>query len=152
MGVEKLFLSGFEAVENMSFLENLPALRYLRIDWCGDASLQRLSGLSNLSSLHIFDLPRAAGSLSSLEGIEGLGKCLKSLWLHHCMSLHSLSGIEGLTALEHLELICCGVTSLQPLAGLVAPGLERIYIRHCGGLEKKPLVLPPHIAAVVSIK
>ena len=42
------------------------------------------------------------------------------------MSLQSLSGIEGLAALEDLELGFCGVTSLQLLANLVAPGIKRI--------------------------
>ena len=150
-GVETLYLSSLEAVENMAGLENLSSLRNGRIDWHGDASLQRLSSLNYLSSLQIFDRPRDTGSLSCLEGIEGVGKCLKVLELHDCMSLHSLSGIEGLTTLEDLKLICCGVTNLQPLAGMAAPGLKRVYIWYSRGLKEKPLVLPPHIEAVLSI-
>ena len=152
-GLEDLSLIDLRAVENMAGLENLSFLRSLRILWCGDASLHRLSMLSKLSTLCIFGGPaQGYGSLSCLEGIEGLGKCLKSLQLRHCMSLHSLSGIEGLTALEDLEVESCGVTSLQPLAGLVAPGLRKIVVVDCSGVKEGQLVLPPHTAAVVSIR
>ena len=151
-GVEDLSLSGLRAVENMAGLENLSSLRDLRTDWCGDASLQRLSGLSNLSRLKISGAPgEGSVSLSCLEGIEGLGNCLKSLELSFCTSLCSLSGIEGLSALEHLILEHCGVTSLQPLAGLVAPGLKSILIQGYSGVQGEHLDFPPHIAAVVSI-
>ena len=93
-----------------------------------------------------------SGSLSSLEGIEGLGNCLKSLGLEFCMSLRSLSGIEGLTAIENLELYRCGVTSLQPVKALVTPGLKRVLITSCSeiAVEEKQLGLP-HIAATAVV-
>ena len=154
-GLEDLVLTDLDSVEAMAGLENLSSLRDLSISWCGDASLQRLSGLSNLSSLRILDegawTSQSTGSLSSLEGIEGLGNCLKSLQLHFCRSLRSLSGIQGLTAIEDIYLNSCGVTSLHALAGLVAPGLKEIYITGSSGLEEEHLGLPPEIAAFVSI-
>ena len=152
-GVEDVSLTGFDAVESMAGLESLSCLRSLETDWSGDASFQRLSGLSGLSSLIIRDctLSQGTGSLLCLGGIEGLGNCLKELELKDCSSLRSLSGIEALTALESLFLYGCGITSLQPLANLAAPGFKRIWISDCSAVEDRRLVLPPSIAAVVSI-
>ena len=54
-GVEHLFLIGFKALDNMAGLESLSSLRSFRIDWCGDPSLQRLSGLGSLTRLEIWE-------------------------------------------------------------------------------------------------
>ena len=138
-GVETLSLSG-ATLEDMAGLETLSYLRDLSIGWCGDVSLQRLSGLSNLSALEIRH-EGPGSSLSSLQGIKGLGNCLKSLWLDSCLSLRSLSGIEALTSLEEVLVWGCGVTSLEPIKDLAAARLESIGIRNCGALEGQRSVL-----------
>ena len=147
--------TGIAAIRKMAGLESLSSLQDLNMYWHGDASLRRLSGLSSLSCLRICDMgaSRSSYSLARLKGIQGFSNCLKSLTLIRCMALRSLSGIESLTGLQNLGFESCGVTSLQPLLGLLAPGLKSVRILWCPKIpvEEKQLVFP-HIAATAVVE
>jgi hypothetical protein len=89
--------------------------------------------LSNIDNLIVSACP-----VTSLEGLNGMS--LQFLRLRYCSSLSGLSGIPHLSALKSLELIQCGVTSLQPLSQL-GEGLEELRVIRCSGVQEKVLEL-----------
>jgi Leucine-rich repeat (LRR) protein len=111
-----------ESMEKLSFLH------------CGVSSLQPLRSLSSIKELII-----TRCSITSLEGLYSMS--LQSLRMQHCSSLTQLSGVEHLPALESLEVIHCGVTSLQPLC-LLGEGLQKLSVYGCKGVQEEVLVLP----------
>ena len=97
------------------------------------SSLQPLSALQKLEELSLYGYALTATSLAGLAGLSSL----KNLVLSHCKELVSLEGtstaltyldisfvpfltglcaLRSLVQLQHLELKCCGVTSLTQLA------------------------------------
>ena len=97
------------------------------------SSLQPLSTLQELEELRLYGYALTATSLVGLAGLSSL----KDLRLSHCKELVSLEGIStaltrlsisfapvldglrglsSLVQLQHLELKCCGLTSLKQLA------------------------------------
>ena len=98
-----------------SSLQPLRSMRYLEelslIKCCDATSLQGLSGLSRLRTLSIKDGPL----LTSLAGVS-MG--LTSLHLDTVPGASNMAGVEALGQLQQLDIRLCGLTSLQPLAGL----------------------------------
>ena len=78
---------------------------------CEVTSLQGLSGLSRLRTLSI----KHSYRLASLAGVS-MG--LTSLQLDTVPGVSNVAGVEALGQLQQLDISGCGLTSLQPLAGL----------------------------------
>ena len=82
------------------------------------------------------------GTFTSLAGLEGnLCTCLQTLRLGPCGQLRQLTGIEGLTGLQRLDMYACGVTSLQ-LVGQLVGGLRELLVVGCSMVQEKVLELP----------
>ena len=100
----------FSSLQPLSTLQQLETL-LLHYDVCGATSLQGLAGLSRLERLEL-------SYASNLVSLEGISAAVTHLSIGEAKRLHDLSGIGILMGLEHLCVNMCGITSLQPLAGL----------------------------------
>jgi hypothetical protein len=101
---------------------------------CG--AVQALRGLTSLKYLMLVRCDTA-----SLESLDLTSAPLQRLSLHYCSLLTSLSGVERLSALNSLELMQCGLTSLQPLPQL-GEGLRVLRVYSCNGVQEEVLQLP----------
>jgi hypothetical protein len=110
-GVIDLIIRNAPDLVNLAGIEGCTRLEGLSLSRCGVSTLQALSGLSNIDNLIVSACP-----VTSLEGLNGTS--FQSLRLRYCSSLSKLSEVPHLSALKSLELIQCGVTSLQPLSQL----------------------------------
>ena len=145
-GLTSLAIHGAALLGSLARIEHLQGLECLHMLGSGVTSLQPLAALPQLGDL------RMGGSFTSLAGLEGnLCTSLHTLTLQGCLLLRELSGIEGLTALQYLEIKMSRVTSLQPIGQLVG-GLEQLHLWYCDKVEQEVLELP-HIqpTAVISI-
>ena len=123
-------------LDSLAGIEQLQGLEELTVHDSGVTSLQPLAALGSLASLCI------SGTFTSLAGLEGnLCRCLHRLRLESCGQLRQLSGIEGLTALQRLQIDACGVTSLQPVGQLVG-GLTHLNVDDCIMVQEEVLELP----------
>ena len=152
-----LFIPGtFSSLQSLSTLQQLKELK-LHGQACSVTSLHGLAELSRLETL------RLDGSL--LRSLEGISRGLTSLTVHGagqldslagvehvecCRQLRQLSGIEGLTALQQLEIYSCGVTSLQPVGQLVG-GLEKLHVSYCCSVIEEVLQLP-HVQPTADVR
>ena len=163
-----LSISFAPAVGGLQGLGSLGRLQQLELKCCGVTSLEPLAtGLRSLTQLEISedqsgmvvdangdDVPVGAGvvpALISIRGVEGLGSCLRHLCLVNCRSLQSICGLEKLHALKDLNLLGCGVTSLQPLGMLRAEGLRCLTIAGCSQVQEEVLEMPYVPATMVSV-
>ena len=123
-------------LESLASIEHLQGLQELNVRNCDVTCLHPLAALGSLGALCI------GGAFTSLAGLEGnLCTCLHSLRLIYCLELKQLSGIEGLTALQQLMILGCGVISLQPLGNLVG-GLRDLRVYECSMVQEEVLELP----------
>ena len=137
MGLTVLGILKAPQLVSLAGFEHLQGLQKLALFDCGVSSFQLLAALGSLG-----DLSLSSGTLTSLVGLEGnLCTCLQSLRLSFCRELKQLSGIEGLTALQRVEIFYCGVTSLQPVGQLVE-GLQKLRVTDCRSVQEEVLELP----------
>ena len=124
----------FSSLQPLSTLQQLGCL-CLSEHAFGATSLQGLAGLRELETLYLVHAP----SLVSLEGISG---AVTDLFIGHAKKFQDLSSISVLDGLQDLSVNHCGITSLQPLAGL--RGLDGLRLDTCPvtsleGLEGRSL-------------
>jgi Leucine-rich repeat (LRR) protein len=134
-GVVELSISHAHDLMSLAGIEGYTSMEKLSLFNCGVSSLQHLGGLSSLKDLEVYDC-----SLISLEGLDD-NVSLQTMYFNQCSSLNQLSGIEHLSALKSLELLHCGVTSLQPLSQL-GEGLQKLRVYHCEQVQEEVLELP----------
>ena len=143
-GLTSLAITGALQLGSLSGIVHVQGLQGLTVLRSSVASLRPLGFLGNLGDLHI------GGKFTSLGGLEGnLCTSLHSLTLESCGQLKQLSGIEGLTALQHLTIRGAGVTSLQPVGQLVG-GLRKLDVSDCNMVQEEVVELP-HIQFPVDI-
>jgi hypothetical protein len=135
-GVVKLIISNdYPKPMTLAGIEGCTRLEKLVLNDLGVTSLEPLRGLSSMKELYLM-----ARWLTSLESLDSMP--LRSLTLTYCDSLTQLSGVEHLSALKSLKVICCdGVTSLQPLSQL-GPGLQELEVCGCSKVREEVLELP----------
>ena len=145
--LRSLSITDATALECLTAVEPLSLIEELDFNDCDSlASLPSLASLGRLTSLLLFD----CDSLSSLEGLEGAAStCLRSLRLLSCQNLIQVSAIAKLQALQGLEMFGCGVTSLQPLAGL-PKGMRRVMLHECISVQEDVLELP-HVQPTAAV-
>jgi hypothetical protein len=119
---------------SLAGIQSCTRIEKLYVFDCGVSSLQHLGCLSSLKQLVVSEC-----DLTSLEGLPS--RSLQDLSLSGCSSITQLSGAEHLTALTSLELVCCGVTSLQPLS-LSRQGLQKLVVHQCESVQEEVLELP----------
>jgi internalin A len=90
--IESLVLNG-QLVSDLSGIEECTELKALAIHMRDECDLRPLSGLTELTSLIIYDI--GDGNRTA-----------------------DLSWVEGLTRLEYLDLVCLGITDVSPLSHL----------------------------------
>ena len=110
----------FSSLQPLSTMQQLEVLN-LKDCWEG-TSFEGLAGLSKLTEFMVESNP-------NLQSLNGLSTAIRVLDLDHAPDLASLSGIQGLMALERLCLCLCGVASLEPLAGLSS--LSQLRVHNC---------------------
>jgi hypothetical protein len=132
--VEELFLGMASGLTSLAGIEGCMSMETLIVKDCGVASLRHLRGLNSMVQLSV-----SGGCLTSLEGLPSMS--LQSLYLSGCKSLTQMSGVEQLSALKTLELVQCGVTSLQPLSQL-GEGLQKLVVNGCMSVQEFTLELP----------
>ena len=143
-GLTSLTLISAELV-SLAGIEHLQGLQQLTVRFSGVTSLCPLAALGRLEALWI------GGTFTSLAGLEGnLCTCVHRLTLESCQQLRQLSGIEGLTALQQLKVIDCGVTSLRPVGQQVG-GLNFLKVRYCDSVQEELLELP-HIQPTAEVR
>ena len=131
-----LVIDGAYWLDSLAGIEHLQGLQDLSIVSSDVSSLHPLAGLGKLRNLCI------GGRFASIAGLEGnLCTGLRTLRLGCCLKLRQLSGIEGLTALQELDISSCDVTSLQPIGQLVG-GLKKLRVFGCELVEEEVLELP----------
>jgi hypothetical protein len=135
-GVVELIISeDYPKPMTLAGIEGCTRLEKLVLNDCGITSLQHLRGLSSMKELYVMGC-----WLTSLESLYSMP--LRSLTLTYCDSLTQLSGVEHLSALKSLKVVCCGgVTSLQPLSQL-GPGLQELEVCGCSKVREEVLELP----------
>ena len=144
-GLTSLNLDRAPELVSLAGIEHLQGLQKLTLRESGLTSLHPLAALVSLEGLRI------GGTFTSLAGLEGnLCTCVHRLTLESCQQLRQLSGIEGLTALQRLEVIDCGVTSLRPVGQLVG-GLNFLKVRYCDSVQEEVLELP-HILPTADVR
>ena len=135
-GLTCLTIHSARQLVSLAGIEHLQGLRDLSLTHSGVSSLHPLAALGNLASLSI------GGTFASLAGLEGnLCTSLHRLTLQFCKQLRDLSGIEGLVAVQQLDIAACEVTSLQPIGRLVG-GLKKLHVRYCDEVRQVVLELP----------
>ena len=124
-------------LDSLAGIEHLQNLQKFCLVRSGVSSLHPLAALGSLQSLYI------GGTFTSLAGLEGnVCTCLCRLTLNSCRQLRQLSGVEGLTALQRLDICCAsGLTSLQPVGQLVG-GLIELHVSGCYMVQEEVLELP----------
>jgi hypothetical protein len=142
-GVKELCISNAPGLVSLVGIESCTSMQTLSLKDCGIHSFQPLRGLSSLKYVAVSH----AGNLSCLEGLNSMA--LHSLRLQDCSSLVQLSGIEHLSALKSLEVLDCGVTSLQPLSQL-GKGLQRLTVLSCPRVQEEVIELP-HVQPTAEI-
>jgi Leucine-rich repeat (LRR) protein len=145
-GVLELSILRAPDLVSLGGIEGCISMGKLSLRNCGVSSLQPLRGLSSLQELEVYH----CGGVTSLEGLYSM--LLQSLSLTGCSSLTELSGIEHLSALKSLDVVRCGVTSLQPLSHL-GQGLRDLRVIGCSRVQERVLELP-HVqpTAYVSVQ
>lgn len=115
------------AIMNNPLLTDLKALRNLKettkIIINKNNSLTNLNGLEGLNQIGIGDLQYASITiednpiLSSLEGLKNIKNC-GNLYLNGNTSLKSLSGLNGISTLNYVQIVNSAVTDFKGLSGL----------------------------------
>ena len=131
----------FSSLQPLSTLQQLEELN-LHGMACSATSLH---GLAELSRLEMLTLD---GPL--LKVLEGMSTGLRSLTIDGAPQLHTLAGIEGLTALQQLVISNCQVASLQPVGQLVG-GLDKLHVKYCHSVQEKILELP-HFQPIADVR
>jgi hypothetical protein len=103
ISLASLDLSGCFSLVDISALSGLSSLTSLSLKCC---SMVHISALSDLSSLTTLDL-NLCDSLVDISALSGL-RSLISLDLSRCASIEDFSPLEGLVALENLNLSATG--------------------------------------------
>ena len=143
-GLRSLDMHRSVQLHSLAGIEHLQGLQNRCMTSSGVTSLHPLAALGSLGDLCI------GGRFASLAGLEGnICTCLHSLTLERCWQLRQLSGIEGLTALQELNIIECEVTSLQPIGQLVG-GLGELWVSQCNMVQEVVLELP-HIQPTADV-
>ena len=143
-GLTSLTLGHAPQLVSLAGIEHVEGLRELIVQTSPVSSLQPVAGFGKLEKLQI------GGTFTSLAGLQGsLCTCLHSLRLESCSKLKLLSGIEGLTALQQLEVEGARVTSLQHVGQLVG-GLKKLHVKYCLDVQEDVLELP-HMQPTASI-
>jgi hypothetical protein len=133
-GLSEVVLGCARGLPNLDGIEGCASLEQLSLYTCGVSSLQPLMGLSKLKQLFL-----AKCCLTSLEGLNSTS--LESLCLTSCTALTQPSGYEHLSSLKTLEVVDCGVTSLQALSQL-GEGLQELTVFGCKRVQEEVLELP----------
>lgn len=107
-------LSIGKGLKSFEGIEDLPALRELRIGGSHLPSIESLGQLPNLRLLMLNLMPK----LKSLKGLEGLTG-LEVLDVTQCGGLEDVSAISELKNLKNLELGCC--PHIHSLDGIAIP-------------------------------
>jgi Leucine-rich repeat (LRR) protein len=127
-GVQGVSLGGC-AVEDVSFLRDLPALASLNLADTPVSDLTPLAGLTRLESL---TLGRHVSDLTPLRTLTGLTTLNVA-----AAPVHDLASLAGLTNLECLMLENTRVADLTPLAGLAK--LRTLSLAGTGVTDVSPL-------------
>jgi Leucine-rich repeat (LRR) protein len=133
-GVMQLTIMNEPDLVSLAGIEGCTSLQMLSLESCGVSSLQPLRGLSSMEQLMVVECFN-----TSLEGMNCMS--LQSLCFRQCSSLVQLSGVEHLSALKSLELMQCGVNSLQPLSQL-GTGLQKLRVLWCSRVQEEVLEMP----------
>ena len=124
--------STYSSLQPISTLQQLDELK-LTGEACSATSLHGLAELNRLETLRL--------NAPMLKSLEGVGTGLTTFVIYGALHLASLAGIEGLTALQQLKILKCGVASLQPIGQLVG-GLKKLHVKYCPSVQEEVLGLP----------
>ncbi|KAL3727604.1 hypothetical protein ACJRO7_032357 [Eucalyptus globulus] len=117
---------------NLRCLPSLPSsLSELSLDGCkSGCSMEDLSNLKTLSSLHIIDC-----AILEIRGLDRLEN-LRALWLLRLQQVEISLDLSNLNKLRYLLVSSCG--NLAEIQGELPPSLDRLDIQLCGSLQKLP--------------
>ena len=107
---------------SLQALSTLQQLEDLKLEKTSTTSLVGLAGLNRLRELWIADAP-------GLVSLDGVAAGVRNLKIDRAPFLVGLAGIGSLTGLQRLDLVTCGVSSLQGLAGLSS--LNTLLVTNC---------------------
>jgi len=125
-------------IKKKGVLDNLSALKTLKIYYCRKLESLPEEGLRNLNSLEVLEI-RGCPRLNSLpmDGLCGLSS-LRKLSVKCCDKFTSLSeGVRHLTALEYLELGFCPELNSLPGSIQHLTSLQYLFIFCCPNLKKR---------------
>jgi Leucine-rich repeat (LRR) protein len=133
-GVVDLFIGDAQHLVSFTGVGACTGIQKLSLANCQVPSLQPLAGLGSLEQLEVYFC-----SVTSLDSLDSMS--LQSVSLRYCNYLTHLSGAQHFSALKSLEVLHCGLTSLQPLSQLWE-GLERLRVSGCHSVQEEVLELP----------
>lgn len=127
--LQTLVLHNSGNLEDISILEECPALRTLRLTWApAMKDFSSLAACERLREVDLFQCPQ----LSQVP-VSGGGRALQKLNLG-CASLESLSGLQLCLKLESLDLSWC--QSLEDISLLaMCNRLQNLNLCHCNALS-----------------